>query len=134
MAIKDPIAVACAIIRLDDKILVAQRGDKMSLPLKWEFPGGKVDIGESPETCIKRELKEELNISVEITERLKNYPYDYETFSIVLIPFISNYLEGELILIEHKAAKWFRIDELTELDWAAADIPILNDYINSIDA
>ena len=130
MVAKKTIIVCCAIILKEDRILVAQRGEKMSLPLKWEFPGGKIDIGESSETCIKREIKEELNISIKIIERLKNYPYDYSNFSIILIPFITKYLEGELILTEHKQATWFRLDELLNLDWAAADLPILHDFLN----
>jgi 8-oxo-dGTP diphosphatase len=130
MDIKAPINVACAIIIYQDKILVAQRSEKMSLPLKWEFPGGKVKNDESAEECIERELKEELNISIKILKRLKVYFHDYGNFSLNLIPFIAEYLSGELILAEHKAASWLSKNELSSLDWAAADVPILNDFIN----
>lgn len=128
------INVACAIIVSEGKVLVAQRSEKMSLPLKWEFPGGKLNEDENAENCILRELKEELNINVRIIDRFKDYPYNYENVSINLIPFITEYIDGQLILHEHKNAKWVNINELTSLDWAAADIPIVIDFINSKNA
>ena len=96
------IDVACAIILKDDKILVTQRSEKMSLPLKWEFPGGKIENDETAENCILREIKEELNIEIEIIGKLETKTFDYSNFSINLIPFISNYICGDLILTEHK--------------------------------
>jgi 8-oxo-dGTP diphosphatase len=129
-----PTNVACAIIINEDKILAAQRSEKMSLPLKWEFPGGKLNNDETAEDCIQRELREELNISVRIVKRLKNYTYNYENFSITLIPFIAEFIGGELILAEHKATVWLHKKDLICLEWAAADIPIVNDFVNSYNA
>lgn len=83
------IQVICAIILKDNKILVTQRSEKMSLPLKWEFPGGKLEIYENEIDCIKREIKEELNIEIEVLKRLSNSVFDYGTFKINLIPFIA---------------------------------------------
>ncbi len=121
--------VACAIILKDHKILVAQRSDSMTLPLKWEFPGGKVNLNESEEECLQRELKEELNITVKIKRRLDNVMHDYGNFIINLIPFIVVYEDGNLQLTEHLDAKWFSRDELFNLDWAPADIHVLNNVL-----
>jgi 8-oxo-dGTP diphosphatase len=124
-----PIDVACAIILKDEKILVAQRSEFMSLPLKWEFPGGKVKPNESEENCLKRELKEELNIVIKIKKRLISNVYDYDNFSINLIPFIVEYESGDIRLIEHRAVKFFSKEELLEIDLAPADIPVLNQLL-----
>jgi 8-oxo-dGTP diphosphatase len=126
---RKPIDVVCAIIWMRDKILVAQRSEKMSLPLKWEFPGGKVDVGESEEECLHRELMEELNISVKVCERLSPSLYDYGTFVIRLIPFIVEYNAGKIRLAEHREVKTFSKEDLKRLDWAPADLPILNDFL-----
>ena len=123
------INVTCAIIVIENKILVTQRSEKMKLPLKWEFPGGKIEENETEENCLLREIKEELNIDIQIFERLEPKKFDYETFSINLIPFISKYLSGDIILAEHKAFKWVSREELKRLDWAAADVPILEEFL-----
>lgn len=123
------INVTCAIILFNQKILVAQRSEKMKLPLKWEFPGGKLEDGESEVNCIKREIKEEINIEIEILKKLSNSIYDYGTFKINLIPFISNYITGEIILSEHKDYKILNKSELLNLDWAEADLPIVEEFL-----
>jgi 8-oxo-dGTP diphosphatase len=126
------ITVTCAIILNNDKILVAQRSERMKLPLKWEFPGGKLELGESEVDCVIREVREELGIEIEIIERLRNSIYNYGTFEIKLIPFLAYYLSGEIKLAEHSAFLWLSKDELINLDWAEADISILNEYLNKI--
>ncbi len=131
MEVKKHINVACAIILNEGKILAAQRSEKMSLPLKWEFPGGKLMENESAEDCILRELKEELNIDVVIIDKLNDSFFDYDSFSINLIPFVTQFKEGQLILSEHKDARWFISKELEQLDWAPADIPILHDLMKT---
>lgn len=123
------INVTCAIIFFSDKILVTQRSEKMKLPLKWEFPGGKLEKDESEIECIKREIKEEINIDIDILERLSNSIYDYGTFKINLIPFTANYISGDIILSEHKDYKLIDKSELTDLDWAEADLPIVNELL-----
>jgi len=123
------IIVTCAIIRFEDKVLVVQRNEHMKLPLKWEFPGGKVESGESLEDCIRREIKEELNIEIELTSRLSTSNCDYPEFSIQLIPFLAVYLSGDITLSEHKQYLFLKKDELSKLDWAEADIPILNEFL-----
>jgi 8-oxo-dGTP diphosphatase len=125
------IQVTCAIILKGKKILVAQRNELMKLPLKWEFPGGKLNEGESERECILRELKEELGIEVRILRRLNNYEFDYGDFYINLIPFLVEYVKGEVYLTEHRKAIWVRKGELSKLDWAPADIPIVNQLLQS---
>ena len=125
------INVTCGIVFKADKILVAQRSEKMKLPLKWEFPGGKIEPSETAEACICRELSEELNIEIEILERLKPQPFDYGTISINLIPFVAKLVSGEVILQEHKDFRWLTTDQLTTLDWAPADIPVLDLFLKS---
>ena len=96
----------------------------MNLPLKWEFPGGKMEINETAEECIKREIREELNLDIELIERIESQVHKYESFTINLIPFISKYLSGEIILTEHECVRWITKDELEHLDWAPADISV----------
>ena len=123
------ITVLCAIIYIDAKILVAQRSKKMKLPLKWEFPGGKLEENESELDCIKREIKEELNIDIEILRRLSSSDYDYGTFKIKLIPYLANYISGDIQLSEHNDYKLLDKSELLNLDWAEADIPIVEEFL-----
>jgi 8-oxo-dGTP diphosphatase len=120
-----PIQVTCGIIFKDGKILAAQRSEKMSLPLKWEFPGGKLVDGETEEACLKREIQEELHISIKIQRRLYTVTHDYGTFIIELIPFVAEYTSGSLQLQEHFLAGWYTLAELQDLDWAPADLPVL---------
>jgi 8-oxo-dGTP diphosphatase len=125
----NPIQVTCAIIVKEGKILAAQRSERMSLPLKWEFPGGKLMEGESEEDCLKREILEELNIAITITSKLTTSIHDYGNFTIALIPFLAEYAGGEIKLHEHRQIGWFTKEELTALDWAPADIPILHELL-----
>lgn len=124
------IHVTCAIITINDKILVVQRSETMSLPLKWEFPGGKIESGETAEDCIRREIEEELNIKIELVARLSPSYFIYPNFAIELIPFTANYIEGEIELSEHKLYLLLDKEELSNLDWAEADIPILNEFLS----
>lgn len=123
------IDVTCALIFLGNKILVTQRSEKMKLPLKWEFPGGKLEENESEADCIKREILEEINIEIEVVKQLSNSVYDYGSFKINLIPFIANYVSGEIILSEHKDYKLLDKSELLNLDWAEADLPIVEEIL-----
>lgn len=124
------IQVTCALIDFNGKILVVQRSQSMDLPLKWEFPGGKIEKNETEEECIRREIKEELNIDIEIVHRLSPTIYNYPNQSIQLIPFLANYSGGELKLLEHRRFQWLPKKELLELDWAEADIPIVKEYLS----
>lgn len=100
----------------------------MSLPLKWEFPGGKINDGERPEECLKRELQEELGIEVLISQALAPLTHRYSSFVVTLYPFVCAITSGEIVLHEHKALTWLPPERLHELDWAEADIPLINGY------
>lgn len=119
--------VTCAIIFFGDKILVTQRSASMKLPLKWEFPGGKLEANENEIDCIKREVKEEINIEIEIVEKLPNSIYDYGSFKINLIPFVARYVSGDINLAEHSDYKLLKSNKLQNLDWAEADLPIVKE-------
>ena len=125
------ISVTCAIIHFDNKILAVQRSETMSLPLKWEFAGGKIEPGESDEDCIKREIFEELNIHIKVKRRLSPVLHQYPNFKINLIPFIAEYGSGELKLKEHSDYVLLDKDELYRLDWAEADLPVVKEYLKS---
>lgn len=124
-----PLAVTCALIHFEHKILTVQRSPAMKLPLKWEFPGGKIEKGESAEECVQREVLEELNIHIKIRQKLTPVSHQYPEFKINLIPFVADYLSGELKLKEHSDYRLADKVELLELDWAAADIPIVQEFL-----
>jgi 8-oxo-dGTP diphosphatase len=124
------LCVTCAIIENGSRILVVQRSEEMSLPLKWEFPGGKIENCESEEECIVREIKEELNLDIEVSKRLNSSFFDYPNISIELIPFLAKQVGGRIKLNEHADFKYLAKDDLLNLDWAEADIPIVKEYLN----
>jgi 8-oxo-dGTP diphosphatase len=115
------VRVACAIIVKEGRILVAQRSKSMRLPLKWEFPGGKIMESETEEECLQRELKEELNIEVQIMYRLNSVLFSYPDLHLELVPFVVKYKDGELQLIEHHDVRWLLKEELPLMDLAPAD-------------
>jgi 8-oxo-dGTP diphosphatase len=129
------IKVTCAlIVNNQNCLLAAQRSQVMSLPLKWEFPGGKIEPEETAEDCLIREIKEELNIEIKIIQALPSNTHTYPKITIELIPFICEHINGEIILKEHAQFKWLHTDELLALDWADADVPIVNHYLNLLNA
>ena len=117
--------VTCAIIIHEGKLLICQRSGTMDLPLKWEFPGGKVEPEEDEALTIVREINEELHLDIEVIRRLQPVEYDYPSFRIRLVPFMAKVVGGELRLEEHADAKWVAADELDRYDWAPADMPIV---------
>lgn len=129
------IDVTCAlIIDTQNHLFAAQRSSTMSLPLKWELPGGKIEQNESPKECLVREIKEELNIEIEIIKSLPSNIHAYPSITIQLIPFICKRINGEITLKEHANFKWLNTNELLDLDWADADVPILYYYLNYLNA
>jgi 8-oxo-dGTP diphosphatase len=100
----------------------------MSMSLKWEFPGGKVKVGESFEECLFRELSEELGILARIGRPLSPTTHQYPSFKITLYPFVCSIEAGQLTLNEHVAISWLSPGELHTVDWAEADIPIVHAY------
>lgn len=124
------VEVACALVEKEGLVLATQRSEAMSMPLKWEFPGGKIHEGESARECLIRELLEELGVIVEIKYPLTPVDWDYAAFSVTLHPFVCVITGGEMVLREHRAAKWLAPGELSALDWAEADFPIIAEYIS----
>ena len=128
MTARKTLHVACALIERDGFLLAVQRSSSMSLPLKWEFPGGKIEPGESPAECLRREILEELALEVEVGEALACVAHDYPEFSVVLYPLRCRIAAGEPTLAEHAAARWLAPAELGSVDWAAADLPVLESW------
>jgi len=113
--------VVCALIIDQNRILGTRRAHSSTRKGKWEFPGGKVKPGESPEKAIKREIDEELGISVSILHRLPDLVYDYPEFRIRLIPFLCKWDPGDIVLKDHDRFAWIPVDMLTVYEWSEAD-------------
>ncbi|OWA34256.1 8-oxo-dGTP diphosphatase MutT [Saccharibacillus sp. O16] len=118
-----PIHVVGAVIVENGKILCAQRGDTQAQPYKWEFPGGKIEKGETPQEALKREIQEEMNCKVEVGALIETTVHEYDFGIVHLTTFYCTLLAGQPTLTEHAAIRWLAADELGELDWAAADVP-----------
>ncbi len=114
------IEVAAAVMKHEDKIFATQRGygDFKGF---WEFPGGKIEAGETPEQALKREIKEELNIDIEVGELISTVEYDYPKFHLTMHCFVCTLISGDMILKEHEASKWLTRDMLDSVDWLPAD-------------
>jgi len=91
----------------------------------WEFPGGKIESGESPKDALKREIYEELATEIEVGEQLTTVEYDYPTFHLSMSCFLCTIKSGNLTLLEHEAAKWLRTEELDSLKWLPADVEVI---------
>jgi 8-oxo-dGTP diphosphatase len=126
--------VACAIIEDNGTVLAAQRSSRTSLPLKWEFPGGKIEAGETAFDCLHRELSEELSITVSIRAALSPSTHCYEHFTVTLHPFVCTISGGTLTLHEHQSVVWIKQQDMATLDWAFADIPVIKEYLAHADS
>ncbi|HPE74948.1 MAG TPA: (deoxy)nucleoside triphosphate pyrophosphohydrolase [Draconibacterium sp.] len=115
------IKVTCAIIINNSGILTAQRKSTSNHPLKWEFPGGKLNTNETPEDCIFREIREELDIEIEIKKPMISVVHFFGTQQIELIPFLCTVKSGEIKLIEHRNFLWVGFDDLHQFDFIGAD-------------
>ena len=122
---KKNIHVVGAVIIEDQKILCAQRGADKSLPLMWEFPGGKIEQGESPTEALIREIEEEMLCTIEVGEKVDYTVYEYDFGIVHLTTYISKITSGEINLTEHEQIKWLAPSEIGRLNWAPADIPAI---------
>lgn len=122
------IEVVAAIIFFEDEILCVQRAQNKHsyISKKFEFPGGKIEEGESQIDALRRELREELNITVEIISLYLTVEHEYPDFQLTMHSYVCKVNTKELTLKEHISQEWLTINELEKLDWAAADIPIVN--------
>jgi mutator protein MutT len=125
---KKHVHVACALIERNGLVLAAQRSAVMSLPLKWEFPGGKLEANESAEECLQRELVEEMGVTITVGRPLPLHTHSYDTFTVTLYPFICTIASDTISLHEHAAIAWLPPHELHTLDWLEADRPVLEAY------
>ena len=117
--------VTAAVMIKDLRILIAKRKADDKLGNKWEFPGGKVEDGESPEDCLKREMKEEFQIDVSVGEYLGENVYHYRHGSIKLLAFRTHWYRGSISANYHDDFRWVTLDEISSYDFAPADIPFV---------
>jgi len=126
------VPVTCALLERDGRLLVAQRPAHKKLPLKWEFPGGKIEPGETGVAALTRELQEELGIEVDVGRELTAVRHDYGTVMIELRAFRCRLRVGEPHPHEHVAVRWCTPAEVAELDLAEADRPVLALYVSEV--
>ncbi len=113
-------AIICDSIEKKKKIFSTARGYG-EFKGQWEFPGGKIEEGESPQEALKREIKEELDTEIEVYELIDTIEYDYPTFHLSMDCFWAEVISGEITLKEHEAAKWLDKESLDSVDWLPAD-------------
>ncbi len=118
------IEVVAAVIRKDDRIFATQRGYGEWKDW-WEFPGGKMELGETPEEALEREIREELSTDISVDEFLCTVEYDYPKFHLVMHCYMCSLLTDSLHLNEHEAAKWLGREELTSVKWLPADVEVI---------
>ena len=119
------INVVAALIVHDGRIFATQRGygDWKGW---WEFPGGKIEPGETPEEALRREIREELDTEIQVGDRLTTIEYDYPTFRLSMDCFWCSVEKGDLGLKEHEAARWLGRDDLDSVEWLPADVTIID--------
>lgn len=123
------IHVVAAIILQDRKVFATQRGYG-EFKDGWEFPGGKVEEGESEAAALVREIKEELDTQIEVGEQFHQVEYDYPLFHLSMSCYICHVISGNLTLKEHEAARWLSKEELFDVEWLPADIEVINKLKN----
>ena len=122
--IKVVAAVICDNIKEKNKIFATARGYG-ELKGGWEFPGGKVEPGETPQAALKREIMEELETEIEVGDLIETIEYDYPTFHLSMDCFWAEIVKGDLVLREHEAARWLTKEELESVDWLPADLGLV---------
>ena len=118
------IRVVAAVIRKDDRIFATQRGYG-EFKDGWEFPGGKIEPGETPQQALVREIKEELDTEIGVGELIETVEYDYPTFHLSMVCFWCTIVKGNLVLLEAEASKWLAKDDLYSVEWLPADAGLI---------
>lgn len=129
---KKDIHVVGAVIVKSGKLFCAQRNAEQSLPLLWEFPGGKIEKAETAQDALIREVQEELKCDIQVGKKLEHTVYEYDFGIVHLTTFYCRLIKGEPVLLEHAASKWLLPNELYSLEWAPADIPAIDKIINDL--
>ena len=124
------VRVVAAVIKAENEkgqpiIFVTQRGYG-DLKGGWEFPGGKIEEGETPQEALKREIMEELDTEISVGDLIDTIEYDYPTFHLSMDCFWCQIVKGDLVLKEHEAAKWLSKDELDSVEWLPADVTLIS--------
>jgi 8-oxo-dGTP diphosphatase len=122
------IEVVAAVIYQDGKVLAAQRGYG-EFKGGWEFPGGKIEPGETQEQAIVREIQEEMAATIEVVEKLGTVEYDYPTFHLTMHCFWTTVKDGKLQLLEHEGAKWVDKETIHTVDWLPADVELVEKVV-----
>ena len=122
---KKNIRVVAALIRRDNEVFATQRGygDYKDW---WEFPGGKIEAGETPEEALAREIHEELTAVISVDEYLATVEYDYPEFHLTMACYWCSIREGHLTLLEHEAARWLPLNDLRKVNWLPADVLVID--------
>ena len=123
---KKTIKVVAAIIRKADTVFATQRGYGAYKDW-WEFPGGKIEPGETPEEALIREIREELNTRIAVDRYLMTVEYDYPEFHLSMDCFFCHIEEGEPMLLEHEAARWLPLKDLRQVNWLPADVLVVEE-------
>ena len=124
--IKPHYEVVCAVIIKDDLVFCCKRNGKGECAYKWEFPGGKIEPGETKEEALLREIKEELNSKIKINKYLTTINHEYNTFNLTMHVYICELISGNPELLVHTESTWCSKDELIKLDFAEADYKFLD--------
>ncbi len=119
------VRVVAAIIREGNKVFATQRGYG-DYKDGWEFPGGKIEAGETPQQALTREIKEELDTDIAVGDYLTTIEYDYPAFHLSMQCFWCKIVDGTPVLIEHEAARWLDLDHIDSVDWLPADLTIIS--------
>ena len=127
MITKNIEVVAAVIFQVEGEVCCVQRPENAReyVSLKWEFPGGKIESGENREQALKREIREELDVEIGNLDYFMTVEHTYPDFHLVMRAYTCSILKGEPVLKEHVALQWLPVEELDQLNWAAADIPIV---------
>ena len=123
------VTVVCALIERQGRLLVAKRALGQSMAGMWEFPGGKIRDGEMPEDALVREIREELDCGIRPIRSLPAHTHDYPDLTVTLVPYLCALIDGEPRALEHAQVRWAAKDELRDLEWSAADVPVLERYL-----